>query len=168
MTELADFNTTARNHNTPPEIRVRSHPNSLQSGSALGSSSGMVSVASTRSSSESQVFTKQELDEKPWKYIGYQGYTKFLASETDFLVFLRFGGISARTLLRLQDRVVVLQEKLEKLDRQLKRRETEDIHNGSFRQDNEDREKVLNEIQIALSEYSKFLSSVDFSGPEAG
>jgi hypothetical protein len=59
--------------------------------------------------------------------------------------------------LRLQDRVVILQEKPEKLDRQFNRREAEDIHNGSFRQQDEEREKVFEGLQKALSEYSKSL-----------
>jgi hypothetical protein len=52
---------------------------------------------------------------------------------------------------------VILQEKLEKLDRQFNRREAEDIHNGSFRQQDEEREKVFEGLQKALSEYSKSL-----------
>jgi len=32
---------------------------------------------------------RRELDEKPWKYVGYRGYTEFLVSDNDFLVFRR-------------------------------------------------------------------------------
>ncbi|KAE9376269.1 hypothetical protein N431DRAFT_479582 [Stipitochalara longipes BDJ] len=155
MTELTDFDSTTRNHNAQRQTQTLS--TLPQSCGPSGSSQGDLSVRSARSSSESQVLTQQEVDYKPWKYIDYQGYSKILASETDFLVFRRFGISNARILLRLQDRVVILQEKLERLDRQLKRREAEDIHNGSFRQDNEARESVLNELQIALAEYNAFL-----------
>jgi hypothetical protein len=120
-----------------------------------GSNQSTNMVPAPRSSLESEIHTQDEVDYKPWKYIGYQGYTKCLASETDFLVFRRFGVVSTRILLRLQDRVVVLQEKLEKLDRQFKARDVQDIHNGSFRQDHPDREKVLDELHVALSKYSE-------------
>ncbi|PMD29656.1 hypothetical protein L207DRAFT_593226 [Hyaloscypha variabilis F] len=156
MTELADFNSTAENYNASPQSEGQPN-NLLESFESLGSSPGEASGTSTRSSSESQVLTLQEVDEKPWKYIGYQGYSKVLSSDTDFLVFRRFGAINARSLLRLQDRVVILEEALEELDRKLKRRETPNIHNGWFRQDYEGREMVLDNIQIALSEYNVFL-----------
>lgn len=31
---------------------------------------------------ESQILTQKEVDAKPWKFIGYPGYSSFLASET--------------------------------------------------------------------------------------
>jgi len=156
MTELIDLSSTTRNHSTQPQTQPLSTLS--QACTSSGNGQGESTVTFGRSSLESQVFTQREVDEKPWKYVGYHGYTKFLASETDFLIFQRCGAVSARILLRLQDRVVVLQKKLDKLDRKLKRREAKDIHNGSFRQDDADREHVLNELQVALSEYSKLLS----------
>jgi hypothetical protein len=132
-------------------------PTPSQHFSSPGSHQAASTAISTRISSESQLLTQREVDDKPWKYIGYEGYSNFLASETDFLAFRRFGVVSTRIILRLQDRVVILQEKLEKLDRQFNRREAEDIHNGSFRQEDKEREQVLDELQIALSEYSKSL-----------
>ncbi len=165
MKELADFNSTAENYNAAPQSEGQPD-NLLESFESLGSSPGEASGTATRSSSESQVLTLQEVGEKPWKYIGYQGYSKVLSSDTDFLVFRRFGAINARNLLRLQDRVVILEEALEELDRKLKRQETPNIHNGWFRQDYEGREMILDKIQKALSEYSEFLSALDRSGFE--
>jgi hypothetical protein len=100
----------------------------------------------TRPSVESQVLTQKELDEKPWKYIGYKGYSSFLASENDFLVFRRFGSISTRIALRLQDKVRVLEEELSLCDRELSKKEAEDVHNGSFRQEQDARERILEDM----------------------
>ena len=160
MTELIDPNSKTGNHSTLSQNQPVSTLPRSSSSSITSQAEAPVQLA--RPSLESQVFTQQEVDEKPWKYVGYQGYTKFLASDTDFLVFQRFGVVSARILLRLQDRVVILQEKLDKLDRQLKGRESKDIHNGSFRLVDEEREIVLNELQVALSEYSKLLSYLNY------
>jgi hypothetical protein len=113
-----------------------------------------------RQSFESQVLTQKELDEKPWKYIGYKGYSSFLASENDFLVFRRFSTASARIALRLQDRVAVLEENLSTCDRELGMKEAEDVHNGSFRQEKDERERILEKMQNGLLECSKFANHV--------
>jgi hypothetical protein len=104
---------------------------------------------------ESQKLTQKEVDAKPWKFIGYPGYSSFLASETDLLIFRRFGATSARIALKLQDNVVVLEEELSKLDGNFARREAKDVQNGSFRIEQPDREKVMNQLHNALLEYSK-------------
>jgi hypothetical protein len=72
------------------------------------------------------------------------------------LVFRRFSTVSIRIALRLQDRVGVLEEELSACDRVLSSKEAQDIHNGSFRQEDDERERILDDIQKALLEYSKF------------
>jgi hypothetical protein len=99
--------------------------------------------------------SQKELDEKPWKYIGYKGYSSFLSSENDFLIFRRFGTASAHIALGLQDRVTVLENQLEALDKKYSLREAEDVHNGSFRQEEEDRAKVFEHLRKSLMEYSQ-------------
>ncbi|PMD50082.1 uncharacterized protein K444DRAFT_604537 [Hyaloscypha bicolor E] len=106
---------------------------------------------------ESQILTQKEVDAKPWKFIGYPGYSSFLASETDLLIFRRFGATSARIALKLQDNVVVLEEELSKLDGNFARREAKDVQNGSFRIEQPDREKVMNQLHNALLEYNAFM-----------
>ena len=36
---------------------------------------------------------KEEIDVKPWKYIGYRGYVDFIASENDFYIMRRFAAL---------------------------------------------------------------------------
>jgi len=96
----------------------------------------------------------RDVDEKPWKYIGYKGYTEFLASENDFLVFRRFGSASTRVSLMLQHQVSVLEWKLDRLDRRYSGKAAADVNNGSFRHDEDDRAKVLEELRLKLLQYS--------------
>ena len=93
---------------------------------------------------------------KPWKVIGYRGFSAFLASDNDFLIFRRFGTLSARILLQLQDEITILEEKLEKLEAEHASVEAKDIHNGSFRQEAlPERPKLLADIHIKIKQYSK-------------
>lgn len=110
-----------------------------------------------RTSADSQNLTQSELDLKPWKYTGYKGYTNFIASENDFFVLRRFSAVSVRVALRLQDQVTVLEEKLQRLDWESSRREAEDVHNGSLRDDSEERLQVLDELRQTLMRYNKFI-----------
>jgi hypothetical protein len=80
-----------------------------------------------------------------------------LASETDLLIFRRFGATSTRIALKLQDNVVVLEEELSKLDGNFSRREANDVHNVSFRIEQKEREKVMDQLYKALLEYSEYL-----------
>lgn len=98
----------------------------------------------------------QEQIEKPWKYIGYGGFSAFLASDDDFLIFRRFSTVNARVLLFLQDRISVLESELHEVDLKHSRESAVDIHNGSFRQENEPRRPaLLLEIHQLLKDYSK-------------
>jgi hypothetical protein len=107
-----------------------------------------------QTSGDSKELTQDEIDEKPWKYIGYGGYSDFVASENDFFILRRFASVSARIALELQDEVVVLEERLGDLDRELSRREMVDVNNGSFRDDIPERKEVLRE---KIMKYSKFI-----------
>jgi hypothetical protein len=59
----------------------------------------------------------------------------FLASDSDFLIFRRFDTLNARLLLYLQDQIVVLEERLEKLEDEHMADDAADMHHGSFRHD---------------------------------
>lgn len=140
-------------------ISPQRSPSSSHQGSSHKTSSIRPSLSASLASVETQNLTQKELDEKPWKYVGYQGYSRFLASEDDFLIFRRFSTVSARIALRLQDRVAVLEEELAECDRKFDRRDAEDVHNGSFRQEQEERDRIVDDLHRRLIEYSQFFQT---------
>ncbi|KAI0882570.1 uncharacterized protein GGS22DRAFT_169768 [Annulohypoxylon maeteangense] len=101
--------------------------------------------------------SKDEIALKPWKYIGYRGYAQFISSDSDLLIFRPFQELSTRIALRLQDKVSALETKLAKLDELHSQRESIDVNNGTFRDETDDRDAVLDDINIALDRYHKFL-----------
>lgn len=100
--------------------------------------------------------TTYEINLKPWKYIGWPGFTRFAASDNDFLVLRRFDVASTRVLLAMQDKISQLEEVLNTMDAQSCVPDAPDLNNGSFREEyNEDRNKIIGELKISLLEYSK-------------
>ena len=100
--------------------------------------------------------SQADIDEKPWKYIGYRSFASFVASDNDFFVLRRFSALSARVLLGLQDQLSRLEENLEVLEGRAREKVAPDIHNGSFRQETqEDREDLICQAQRLLREYSQ-------------
>lgn len=100
--------------------------------------------------------SQQDVDEKAWKYAGYRSFCEFISSDEDFFVLRRFGSLTARVLLNLQDQLARLEEELEAIEQQLRQRDVPDVHNGSFRHDTqEQRKKKTTEAQHVLREYSK-------------
>jgi hypothetical protein len=98
----------------------------------------------------------EEPERKPWRDVGYKGYSAFLASDNDFMVFRRFDAINARLLLYLQDDIAVLEKKLEALEAEHMQGIPPDIHNGSFRQETlPDRTKLLDILNVKVRQYSK-------------
>jgi hypothetical protein len=93
---------------------------------------------------------------KPWKEVGYRGFSAFLASDNDFLIFRRFGSVNARLLLYLQDEIAVLEKDLEELEDLHAQDSAVDIHNGSFRQDVlPARTRLLESLNVKVRQYSK-------------
>ena len=78
-----------------------------------------------------------DIDEKPWKYTGYQSFSAFVASDNDFFILGRFGALSAQVLLSLQDQISRVEQDLEVLEKRVRERDAPDIHNESFRQEAE-------------------------------
>ncbi|KAL3483260.1 hypothetical protein BJX62DRAFT_231109 [Aspergillus germanicus] len=98
---------------------------------------------------------RDEVDEKPWKYIGYNGYSSFLATDTDFCNFRRFDRLNIRVILALQDELVEIEESLAEIDRASSRRDAPDLNNGSFRDDPQRvRADLVWEARHKLEEYS--------------
>ena len=76
-----------------------------------------------------------------------------MSSDDDFLALRRFDRIHCRLLLRLQDQVNELEERLDLLDNRLSERSADDIDNGSVRKDTKERNELLNQLCIRLGQY---------------
>ena len=99
--------------------------------------------------------SQAEIDEKPWKYLGYPGFATWGASSKDAFVLRRFNAVHARVILYMQDQIVRKEEELQSLDRWCTTR-PDDIDNGTFRHDIEPRRNaVLEDLRVRLKEYSK-------------
>ena len=100
--------------------------------------------------------TQAEIEDKPWKYLGYQGYSSYIASDEDYLILRRFGCLHIRVLLMLQDELVELEGQLAEMDAALAAKDYIDIHNGSFREEtSEDRLDLIHEIERRLRNYNE-------------
>ena len=100
--------------------------------------------------------SQKDIKDKPWKYTGYRSFSTFIATDNDFLIFRRFGTLSARVLLSLQDQLSCVEEELEACEKRLRGRYVPDTHNGSFRQDSQkDRQDLVCRAQRLLREYSQ-------------
>lgn len=100
--------------------------------------------------------TPEEKKAKLWKYVGYRGFCEFLDSDNDFFILRRFGALSARILLALQDELVQFEDELTDLETQFQQVLSRDVHNGSFRRDLlPDRRRLIEQIQLKLRDYSK-------------
>ncbi|KAF1917476.1 hypothetical protein BDU57DRAFT_513759 [Ampelomyces quisqualis] len=116
-----------------------------------------------RPSSTESVSPDQE-KEKPWKYVGYKVFSRWVASDPSFFVLRRFGTLNARVALSLQDEIVQLEEELDYMDKTYSHRDTPDAHNGTFREDPFDgpldrQELVRVVLPEKLRKYNSFLNS---------
>ncbi|PNP44348.1 hypothetical protein TGAMA5MH_03954 [Trichoderma gamsii] len=85
---------------------------------------------------------------------GYPRFSALIASHRSFHLCRRFSALRTRLLLVKQDRLTVLEKRLEKLDRG----EVAKLSLGTCRADkNEDRHAVLAEMDAALADYDAFL-----------
>jgi hypothetical protein len=149
---MMDQMKTKTSSNTSRTIEMRS----LESSNPTSAPSTGRASTSTRNSVPDASLTKEEIEKKPWKYIGYKGYSDFIASENDFYILRRFASLNARVALSLQDQISVLEERLDDLDKHCSRRDAEDLHNGSFRDDREERTALVEVIYEKLTKYSTF------------
>lgn len=84
---------------------------------------------------------------------GYPAMCKWMASDDDFFVLRRFGGLSARILLRQQDRIVKLEEDLQRVDNMCM---INGSNNGTFRYDtNFERQRLLDELTSRLEQFRR-------------
>lgn len=98
----------------------------------------------------------EEIEHKPWKFIGYKGYTDFIASEDDFHIFRRFGTLNTRISLLLQDEISALEDRLLELDKASTQRSAGDSNNGTMRNDPLfERATLLQDISQKIHRYSR-------------
>lgn len=100
--------------------------------------------------------SQTEFAEKPWKYIGYRFFSSLVASDDDSFVLRRFGTLTARVLLGLQDQLSRVEEDLEELEKRAREQDAPDMHNGSFRLETQEyRRDLVRQAQLLLREYSQ-------------
>lgn len=91
---------------------------------------------------------------------GYREYSSLLATDSDFLVFKRFGASNARVLLALQDDVMRKERTLADIEmaaRQSEGPEKESIHIARL---NNEEDNPIGELYRSLDRYNKFLIQV--------
>ena len=85
--------------------------------------------------------------------LGYPRFAALVGAHGSFQICRRFSSLRARLLLLKQDKLSLLEEQLETIDRE----ESTTIFLGSSRRDrNEERESVLDKIDCALADYGLF------------
>jgi hypothetical protein len=98
--------------------------------------------------------TDEEVQEKPWKYVGYRRYAEFISSDDDFFVLRRFHTLNVRVALAYQDKLSMLEQQLSEMDNRHSRRQAPDVNNGTLRGDLDEREALLDETSEAVYRYS--------------
>ena len=87
---------------------------------------------------------------------GYPRFSALVAAHSSFHICRRFGNLRARLLLLKQDKLCMLEERLEKIDCA----ETAPLFLGSSRDDgNEERRAVLQNIDSALADYGMIFAA---------
>jgi hypothetical protein len=100
-----------------------------------------------------------------WKYAGYKDFSRYLGYSRSFFFLRHFRTLNARVLLAMQDSIVELEEKLDKIDQDLsfKSRDNKNL-NGTFRkirgEQSETRYRIIWKLQRKLQKYSKNLFSL--------
>ncbi|KAH7089886.1 hypothetical protein FB567DRAFT_312317 [Paraphoma chrysanthemicola] len=85
---------------------------------------------------------------------GYPRFSALMASHASFQLCRRFSHLRARLLLLKQDRIVVLEQQLQEIDKQ----EQAPLFLGSSRDDtNAERSKTLVDLDKALTDYDNFI-----------
>ena len=99
-----------------------------------------------------------EAQKPPWKQIGYRGFCKFHVSDDDFFILRRFGELTSRVLLAMQDELAEREDELNALEAHLSSASARDIHNGSFRQEqSRERLALIHAIDQKLRSYNELV-----------
>ncbi|KAE8153234.1 hypothetical protein BDV25DRAFT_137140 [Aspergillus avenaceus] len=140
---------SARNSTTTAFSRMSTAAQSLDSETSVAASAALTDLP----------LTQIDVDEKPWKYIGYHAYSRFLAFDSDFYCFRRLEQLNTRVIVALQNQLAQIEESLDEIDKLCSRREAPDVHNGTFRNDTQDdRVNLIWEAYRRLESYNRFLN----------
>lgn len=101
--------------------------------------------------------TQHDLEEKPWKYVGYKALARYVSSADDFFVLRRFDRLHSRILLRLQDQLAKLEDDLDLIDAEFSQKEAQDVDNGCFRNDQTKRKDLLDLITAKMERYDQLV-----------
>ncbi|KAF2500480.1 hypothetical protein BU16DRAFT_451984 [Lophium mytilinum] len=110
--------------------------------------------------------------QNPARYLGYRVFSRWVASDQTYFIVRKFPTLNVRVALVLQDRIVQLEDELNKLDQDWsneyfqyedpKRPDADPnlIHNGTFREDESThRVELIDKIADALERYNRFVNS---------
>ncbi|KAK8100282.1 hypothetical protein PG999_010656 [Apiospora kogelbergensis] len=103
------------------------------------------------------VLARNEVLQKPWKYIGYPAFAKYLSLDDDFFVIRRYDRLHCRVIVALQDEIATLEEELDTLDAAFSNRDSVDVDNGSLRRDQTERKELIKRISTELKNYDEVL-----------
>lgn len=107
----------------------------------------------------SPIVSDQQKKSAPWKYEGYQAFSKWMASDDDFFVFRRFESLNANTILWMQYQISQLEKELEDLHKEVEDSKIDDgLRNDSFHWDAQywqRRNQIMGELSRQLLHYSK-------------
>ncbi|CAG8975104.1 hypothetical protein HYALB_00008944 [Hymenoscyphus albidus] len=127
----------------------------MRQSSASGSKGGIIPTQSTIQPEA------ESADDRPWKYIGYRLFSRWVGSDKAFFAFRKFSTLHARVILGLQDDISLLEEQLDLLENFYSRPGPKDFENGSFRRDTStERKTLLEKIRVALERYALSLTLV--------
>ena len=106
------------------------------------------------------VLTQDDIIAKPWRYIGYKGFSEWLASDNDFFIIRRFDSLAARVILNLQWELTKLEADLAELDNERSHQVVKDLNNGCIELDDDVRQDLIKMIRVKLQEYRQYLSVI--------
>lgn len=97
----------------------------------------------------------EEAKRKRWKYIGYSGASRWMASDSDFFVIRRFDTLNTRLILERQAQIASIEQKLARIDESIF---TIDQDNSTVLDDGHpERPELLRKLWPLMKEYSTFL-----------
>ncbi|OAQ59435.1 hypothetical protein VFPPC_10493 [Pochonia chlamydosporia 170] len=102
--------------------------------------------------------TPSEQCESHWRYEGYPGFSKWMASSGDFLILRRFSQLNIRVLLLMQHQIVMLSEELEQIDHE--GQQYSDARGDCSSLQHEPlphRLEILDQLKILLKEYNEYV-----------
>ncbi|KAF2106729.1 hypothetical protein BDV96DRAFT_625796 [Lophiotrema nucula] len=109
-----------------------------------------------------QQLSEKEKKQKAWKYEGYREFSKWMASDDDCFVIRRFHSLNAHVILYLQDRIVEIEEELEKIHVKNASNHDDGQRNSSFRWDRlfePERDRLMKELADLLHQYNQHIDT---------